>query len=141
MLTLNQVGTSASLTQGVDIQSNQVANITGNRTVAGIAIYTTVGAASVLSQNLTIKTNDVSDIYVGTGFAVGIGVVTDLHGTSGSSASGVQTVDVSGNTVSGVSSDVGFAANFGIEYSPIHRTIFLYYVILALALLTASSCR
>ena len=34
-------------------------------------------------------------------------------------------------------SDVGFAATFGIEYSPIHRTIFLYYVILALALLTA----
>jgi len=34
-------------------------------------------------------------------------------------------------------SDSGFAATFGIEYSPIHRTIFLYYVILALALLTA----
>lgn len=34
-------------------------------------------------------------------------------------------------------SDAGFAATFGIEYSPIHRTIFLYYVILALALLTA----
>ncbi len=34
-------------------------------------------------------------------------------------------------------SDVGFAARFGIEFSPIHRTIFLYYVILALALLTA----
>src|SRR3954453_11441280 len=31
----------------------------------------------------------------------------------------------------------GFAARFGIEFSPIHRTIFLYYVILALALLTA----
>ena len=34
-------------------------------------------------------------------------------------------------------SDEGFAATFGLEYSPIHRTIFLYYVILALALLTA----
>ena len=34
-------------------------------------------------------------------------------------------------------SDAGFAARFGLEFTPIHRTIFLYYVILALALLTA----
>ena len=34
-------------------------------------------------------------------------------------------------------SDEGFAAIFGLEFSPIHRTMFLYYVILALALLTA----
>jgi branched-chain amino acid transport system permease protein len=34
-------------------------------------------------------------------------------------------------------SDTGFAAVFGLEFSPIYRTIFLYYVILALALLTA----
>src|SRR3974390_741641 len=33
--------------------------------------------------------------------------------------------------------DNGFAARFGLEFSPIYRTIFLYYVILALALLTA----
>ncbi|MBV8836259.1 MAG: high-affinity branched-chain amino acid ABC transporter permease LivM [Alphaproteobacteria bacterium] len=33
--------------------------------------------------------------------------------------------------------DDGFAATFGIEFSPIHRTLFLYYLILALALLTA----
>ena len=33
--------------------------------------------------------------------------------------------------------DDGFAAVFGIEFSPIYRTIFLYYVILSLALLTA----
>ncbi len=32
--------------------------------------------------------------------------------------------------------DSGFAHLFGIEYSPIHRTIFLFYLILALALLT-----
>ena len=32
----------------------------------------------------------------------------------------------------------GFAARFGLEFSPIHRTIFLYYLILALALLTAA---
>lgn len=31
----------------------------------------------------------------------------------------------------------GFAATFGLEFSPIYRTIFLYYVILALAFLTA----
>lgn len=34
-------------------------------------------------------------------------------------------------------SEQGFAATFGLEFSPIHRTIFLFYVILALALLTA----
>jgi branched-chain amino acid transport system permease protein len=33
--------------------------------------------------------------------------------------------------------DEGFAAVFGLEFSPIYRTIFLYYIILALALLTA----
>jgi branched-chain amino acid transport system permease protein len=33
--------------------------------------------------------------------------------------------------------DDGFAATFGLEFSPIYRTIFLYYVILALAFLTA----
>src|SRR5260221_4663958 len=33
--------------------------------------------------------------------------------------------------------DGGFAARFGLEYSPIYRTIFLYYLILALAVLTA----
>jgi branched-chain amino acid transport system permease protein len=33
--------------------------------------------------------------------------------------------------------DDGFAARFGLEFTPIHRTIFLYYVIVALALLTA----
>jgi len=33
-------------------------------------------------------------------------------------------------------SDTGFAAFFGLEFSPLHRTIFLFYVILALALLT-----
>jgi branched-chain amino acid transport system permease protein len=33
-------------------------------------------------------------------------------------------------------SDAGFAAFFGLEFSPLHRTIFLFYVILALALLT-----
>jgi branched-chain amino acid transport system permease protein len=33
--------------------------------------------------------------------------------------------------------DDGFAAVFGLEYSPIYRTIFLYYLILGLALLTA----
>jgi len=32
----------------------------------------------------------------------------------------------------------GFAARFGLEFSPIYRTIFLYYVILALAFLTAA---
>jgi branched-chain amino acid transport system permease protein len=35
-------------------------------------------------------------------------------------------------------SDDGFAARFGLEFSPIYRTIFLYYLILALALLTAA---
>jgi len=30
----------------------------------------------------------------------------------------------------------GFAATFGLEYTPSHRVVFLYYVILALALLT-----
>jgi branched-chain amino acid transport system permease protein len=34
--------------------------------------------------------------------------------------------------------DTGFAARFGLEFSPIYRTIFLYYVILALAMLTAA---
>jgi branched-chain amino acid transport system permease protein len=34
-------------------------------------------------------------------------------------------------------SDSGFAARFGLEFSPVHRTIFLYYVIVCLALLTA----
>ncbi|HUC51258.1 MAG TPA: high-affinity branched-chain amino acid ABC transporter permease LivM [Xanthobacteraceae bacterium] len=33
--------------------------------------------------------------------------------------------------------DNGFAARFGLEFSPIYRTIFLYYVILGLALITA----
>ncbi len=33
-------------------------------------------------------------------------------------------------------SDSGFAATFGFEFTPLHRTIFLFYVILALALLT-----
>jgi branched-chain amino acid transport system permease protein len=33
-------------------------------------------------------------------------------------------------------SDEGFAAFFGIEFLPLHRTIFLFYIILALALLT-----
>ncbi len=33
--------------------------------------------------------------------------------------------------------DDGFAATFGLEFSPLYRTIFLYYVILGLALLTA----
>jgi branched-chain amino acid transport system permease protein len=33
--------------------------------------------------------------------------------------------------------DNGFAAMFGLEFSPIYRTIFLYYLILALAFLTA----
>jgi branched-chain amino acid transport system permease protein len=32
--------------------------------------------------------------------------------------------------------DNGFAAVFGLQFSPLYRTIFLYYVILALALLT-----
>lgn len=35
-------------------------------------------------------------------------------------------------------SETGFAATFGLEFSPIYRTIFLFYVILALALLTAA---
>ncbi|MDB5600348.1 MAG: branched-chain amino acid transport system / permease component family protein [Xanthobacteraceae bacterium] len=33
--------------------------------------------------------------------------------------------------------DDGFAAVFGLEFTPLYRTIFLYYVILGLALLTA----
>jgi branched-chain amino acid transport system permease protein len=33
-------------------------------------------------------------------------------------------------------SEHGFAATFGLSYSPTHRIVFLYYVILALALLT-----
>ena len=33
-------------------------------------------------------------------------------------------------------SDQGFAAVFGLEFSPLYRTIFLYYIILLLALLT-----
>jgi branched-chain amino acid transport system permease protein len=32
--------------------------------------------------------------------------------------------------------DDGFAAKFGLEFSPLYRTIFLYYLILALALVT-----
>ncbi|HEY8567204.1 MAG TPA: high-affinity branched-chain amino acid ABC transporter permease LivM [Beijerinckiaceae bacterium] len=32
--------------------------------------------------------------------------------------------------------DTGFAATFGLTFSPMHRVIFLYYLILALALLT-----
>jgi branched-chain amino acid transport system permease protein len=35
------------------------------------------------------------------------------------------------------SDDNGFAATFGIPYSPTHRIVFLYYLILALVLLTA----
>jgi branched-chain amino acid transport system permease protein len=34
-------------------------------------------------------------------------------------------------------SDEGFAATFGLEFTPIHRTLFLYYVIVGLALVTA----
>jgi branched-chain amino acid transport system permease protein len=34
-------------------------------------------------------------------------------------------------------SDQGFAAAFGLEFTPMYRTLFLYYVILALALFTA----
>jgi branched-chain amino acid transport system permease protein len=34
-------------------------------------------------------------------------------------------------------SDQGFAAVFGLEFTPLYRTLFLYYVILALALVTA----
>ncbi|HEY6256639.1 MAG TPA: high-affinity branched-chain amino acid ABC transporter permease LivM, partial [Xanthobacteraceae bacterium] len=34
-------------------------------------------------------------------------------------------------------SDEGFAAVFGLEFTPLYRTLFLYYVILALALVTA----
>jgi branched-chain amino acid transport system permease protein len=33
--------------------------------------------------------------------------------------------------------DDGFAATFGLEFSPIHRSLFLYYVIFALGLVTA----
>jgi branched-chain amino acid transport system permease protein len=33
-------------------------------------------------------------------------------------------------------SDEGFAATFGLEFTPTHRIVFLFYVILALALLT-----
>src|SRR6516164_7416750 len=33
--------------------------------------------------------------------------------------------------------DNGFAAVFGLEFSPLYRVVFLYYIILALALLTA----
>src|SRR5580692_990203 len=33
--------------------------------------------------------------------------------------------------------DDGFAAVFGLEFSPLYRVIFLYYIILALAFLTA----
>ncbi|MGL4239813.1 MAG: high-affinity branched-chain amino acid ABC transporter permease LivM [Beijerinckiaceae bacterium] len=33
--------------------------------------------------------------------------------------------------------DKGFAARFGLEFTPMYRTIFLYYTILAMALLTA----
>jgi len=33
--------------------------------------------------------------------------------------------------------DDGFAATFGLEFTPLYRTIFLYYVILVLALMTA----
>jgi branched-chain amino acid transport system permease protein len=33
-------------------------------------------------------------------------------------------------------SDTGFAATFGLEFTPLHRTIFLFYVILVLALIT-----
>ena len=35
-----------------------------------------------------------------------------------------------------VAGETGFAAHFGLAFSPIHRTIFLYYLILCLALLT-----
>ena len=35
-------------------------------------------------------------------------------------------------------SEEGFAARFGFEFSPIYRTVFLYYLILALALITAA---
>jgi branched-chain amino acid transport system permease protein len=35
-------------------------------------------------------------------------------------------------------SDEGFAARLGLSFSPIYRTIFLYYLILALALVTAA---
>jgi branched-chain amino acid transport system permease protein len=35
-------------------------------------------------------------------------------------------------------SDEGFAARFGLEFSPVYRTVFLYYLILGLALLTAA---
>jgi branched-chain amino acid transport system permease protein len=35
-------------------------------------------------------------------------------------------------------SDEGFAARFGLEFSPIYRTIFLYYLILGLSLITAA---
>ena len=34
------------------------------------------------------------------------------------------------------SSDTGFAARFGLEFDPVHRIVFLFYLILALALLT-----
>jgi branched-chain amino acid transport system permease protein len=33
--------------------------------------------------------------------------------------------------------DDGFAARFGLEFSPIYRSVFLYYIILTLALITA----
>jgi branched-chain amino acid transport system permease protein len=35
-------------------------------------------------------------------------------------------------------SDQGFAAHFGLEFTPTHRVVFLYYLILALALVTCA---
>ena len=35
-------------------------------------------------------------------------------------------------------SDEGFAARFGLEFSPVYRTVFLYYLVLGLALVTAA---
>ncbi len=35
-----------------------------------------------------------------------------------------------------INGDGGFAATFGLDYSPVHRIVFLYYVILVLAIVT-----
>jgi hypothetical protein len=113
ILNLNLLDPSATLTQTAIIESNIVSNVVAFATAAGIATYNDVGASGFLSQNLTVAGNQISSVNIGlsSGFAAGISVISNFEGEAGSSAAGVQTVDLSNNTINAVNGAGVFVRN------------------------------
>jgi uncharacterized protein YuzE len=113
------------LTQGLTIDANSIAHVAADRygNAFGVIVNNLVKPGSFLSQTLSATGNRISDVSgAEPGLVAGFIETMSLDGAPGTSASAVQSVDISGNTISGITGGLGIAVQNVLKHATLTET-------------------